>query len=149
MHLLSAGMMEARLDLSLHTSFRIDLFIPSSRTTSPNKKKRPSQISSSLLLPLNLLGFVGSIAARCYPPTFPPANQGCERKRSGGVLVGMETAVGRVVRKVGGWWDSGIVCLGREGEQTQDGDEVCTVLGWCLRCGDIRSRRRSRTLRRS
>jgi hypothetical protein len=37
---------------------------------------------------LNLLGFVRSIAVRCYPPTFPPANQGCKRKRSGGDVGG-------------------------------------------------------------
>jgi hypothetical protein len=64
------------------------------------------------------------------------------------MLVGMETAMGIVARKMG--VDGGIVCWGKEGEQTQGSDEVCVRCSpWCLRCGDIRSRRRSRTLQRS
>lgn len=51
---------------------------------------------------MNLLGFVRSIAARCYPPTFPPANQGCKRKRSGGDVGGGGDYDGESGEKDGG-----------------------------------------------
>jgi hypothetical protein len=80
-------MMEARLDLSLHkgsaSSFSFLAAEQRARTNNLPKSPRPRPP------PLNLLSFVRCISKDVIlPPSFPPANQGCERKRSGGDVGG-------------------------------------------------------------
>ena len=94
-------MMEARLDLSLHIRFRIDLFVPSSRTTSPNKKKDLPKSPRPRPPPLDLLGFVRIISKDVILQPSLPQTEAVRGRGAVGVLVAMETVMGRVVRKTG------------------------------------------------